>query len=291
MRKSSQTLTGRLYVSSHRFIYMRNKMKIQILSDLHNEFLRSAGLAESRGDFNPNVWEGYIPKTDADLIVLAGDIDIGCKGVKWAIQESNHLNVPMIYVAGNHEYYNREYYSTLKQMRDTSKGTNVHFLERNEIIIENIRILGATLWTDYNVVPGQDVRQVMNECEYALNDHRVIRMAGQGYFSTLNARKINHESAKWLEGKLNDDTKMKTLVVTHHGPSILCQHKKYPVSAISGAFHSDLDELVSKADCWIYGHTHSNLDTMVNGCRLISNQPGYPSEDVDGFDSSKVVEL
>jgi len=270
---------------------MGNKMKIQILSDLHNEFLRNAGLAQSRADFNPKVWEGYIPKTDADLVVLAGDIDIGCKGVQWAIQESNHLDVPIIYVAGNHEFYNREYYSTLKEMRDTSKGTNVHFLECSEIIIENIRILGTTLWTDYSVVPDQDVRQVMNECEYALNDHRVIRMAGQGNFSTLNARKINHKSVKWLEGKLNDDTKMKTLVVTHHGPSILCQHKKYPVSAISGAFHSDLDELVSKADCWIYGHTHSNLDTTVKSCRLISNQPGYPSEDVDGFDSCKIVEL
>lgn len=93
------------------------------------------------------------------------------------------------------------------------------------------------------------------------------------------------------QSKLNDDTKMKTLVVTHHGPSILCQNKKYPLSAISGAFHSDLDERVSKADCWVYGHTHSNLDTSVKGCRLISNQPGYPSEDVDGFDSSKIVEL
>jgi len=96
---------------------------------------------------------------------------------------------------------------------------------------------------------------------------------------------------KWLEGKLNDEAKMKTLVITHHGPSILCQHKKYPVSAISGAFHSDLNELVSKADCWAYGHTHSNLDVMVGNCRLVSNQPGYPSEDVLDFNAIKVIEI
>jgi len=264
-------------------------MKVQVLSDLHNEFIKQS--SKPSIEFKSKDWIGSIPDTDAELIVLAGDIDIGTKGVKWAVKESNRLNLPIVYVGGNHEFYNREYYSTLKQMRDVCKDTNVHFLERNEIIIENIRILGCTLWTNYEVVPNQDTRQVMNECSHALNDHRLIRIAGQGYFSPLNARKINYESVKWLEGKLNDEADLTTLVVTHHGPSTLCQHKDYKVSAISGAFHSDLDDLVSKADYWIYGHTHSNLDVMVGKCRLISNQPGYPDEDVDDFDATKIIEL
>lgn len=267
-------------------------MKIQILSDVHNEFL-GGGLAQSRGDFNSKVWEGVIPKTDADLIVLAGDINIGIKGVEWAINESKQLNLPIIYVSGNHEYYNQEYYSTLKQMRDICRDTNVHFLENDEIQIEDVRILGCTLWTDYNVVPNLYADEVMSECAYALNDHRVIRVdGGDGYFSPSLAKKIHTESVEWMSNKLTEKTDARmTLVVTHHGPSILCQHKSYPISAISGAFHSDLNELVSKVDCWIYGHTHSNLDAMVNGCHLISNQPGYPSEDVADFDSMKVIEI
>lgn len=266
-------------------------MKIQILSDLHNEFLTD-GQAPSRGSFNYKVWEGCIPKTDADLIILAGDIDLGCKGVEWAIEESDRINVPFIYVSGNHEYYDREYYATLKQMRDTCRDTNVHFLENDEIKIGEVRVLGATLWTDYNVVPNLDAHQVMDECAYALNDHSVIRIGDEDFFTPEHARKIHSESVEWLSSKLNEKTDARsTLVVTHHGPSILCQHINYPVSAISGAFHSNLNELISKADCWVYGHTHSNLDVMVGNCRLVSNQPGYPSEDVFDFNAIKVVEI
>ena len=42
-------------------------MKIQILSDLHLEFE-----------------DMKLPKTDADIIVLAGDIHSGIKGIQWA---------------------------------------------------------------------------------------------------------------------------------------------------------------------------------------------------------------
>ena len=266
-------------------------MKIQILSDLHNEFLTD-GLALSRSSFINRVWQGSIPKTDADLIILAGDIDLGSKGVEWAIEESGKVDVPIIYVAGNHEYYNQEYYSTLKKMRDTTSGTKVSFLENEEITIEDVRILGCTLWTDYNVVPQLDASQVMNECAYALNDHRVIRIGDGVYFTPEDARKIHSESVRWLRTKLNEKTEARvTVVVTHHGPSVLCQHKNYPVTAISGAFHSNLNELISKPDCWVYGHTHSNLDVMVDNCRLVSNQPGYPSEDVFDFNASKVIEI
>lgn len=266
-------------------------MKIHILSDVHNEFLSDV-VIQPHGSVDDNTWKSFIPKTDADLIVLAGDINIGVKGVEWAINESKRLNLPIIYVSGNHEYYNQEYYSTLKQMRDTCQGTNVYFLENDEVQIEDVRILGCTLWTDYDVIPKVEPYQSMNECEYALNDHRVIRIEGAGYFSPALAKKTHTESVEWISNKLTEKTDARvTLVVTHHGPSILCQHKSYPVSAISGAFYSDLNELVSKADCWVYGHTHSNLDVMIGNCRLVTNQPGYPSENVVDFDSMKVIEI
>ena len=52
-------------------------MKIHLLSDLHNEFLRN-------GKTNPNhLWSGSIPETDADIIILAGDIDTGTNGAEW----------------------------------------------------------------------------------------------------------------------------------------------------------------------------------------------------------------
>jgi len=51
-------------------------MKIQILSDLHNEFLRN-------GEPDPyHHWSGEIPQSNADIIVLAGDIDTGKRGIE-----------------------------------------------------------------------------------------------------------------------------------------------------------------------------------------------------------------
>ena len=108
-------------------------MKIQILSDLHNEFISEIPRSTLSGKERYRLWMGKIPITDADLIVLAGDIDLGVKSLEWATEESIRINVPFIYVAGNHEYYNHEYCATLKKMRDIAEGTNVHFLENNEI--------------------------------------------------------------------------------------------------------------------------------------------------------------
>ena len=68
-------------------------MKIQILSDLHNEFLRSGQSNSSHH------WSGVIPKTDADIIILAGDIDTGINGAQWTIDESaRYLNLLSMYL-------------------------------------------------------------------------------------------------------------------------------------------------------------------------------------------------
>ncbi len=67
-------------------------MKIQLLSDLHNEFLRN-------GKSHPeHYWSGIIPKTDADIIILADDIDTATNGAAWVISESERLGKTILYV-------------------------------------------------------------------------------------------------------------------------------------------------------------------------------------------------
>ncbi len=80
-------------------------------------------------------------------------------------------------------------------------------------------------------------------------------------------------------------------MVTHHGPHHVCQHPRYPVSEITGAFHSDLSSLIDEHDIalWIYGHTHANQDALISDTRILSNQAGYPGENVAGFDAGFVV--
>ncbi len=72
-------------------------MKVQLLSDLHNEFLRSGE------QLDDHLWSGSIPQTDAEIVVLAGDIDTGVNGAEWTISESERLGKTILYVLGNQE--------------------------------------------------------------------------------------------------------------------------------------------------------------------------------------------
>lgn len=64
-------------------------MKLHLLSDLHLEF----------STFEPTA-------TEADVVVLAGDIALGTRGITWARQAWSDKEV--VYVLGNHEYYRSE---------------------------------------------------------------------------------------------------------------------------------------------------------------------------------------
>ena len=238
-------------------------MKIQFCSDLHLEMHLS---------------DYHLSKTDADVIVLAGDIHVALKSVEFAIQESYIQNKPVILVAGNHEFYNQDYHHMLNKMRVAANDHPlVHFLENDEVIINNTRFLGCTLWTNYLGKKPEDQALNMDYCRTRLRDHLVIRNKDKN-FTPQNALSICLASTDYLDTKLNAKFSGKTVVVTHHGPSFKCQHKHYGDNEISTAFISSLDSLVTKANLWIYGHTHSNLDANVGSCRLVSNQKGYPHE-------------
>ena len=105
-------------------------MKLHILSDLHTEF----------ADFSP-------PETDANIVVLAGDIGIGAGGIEWAGRR--FPKVPVIYVLGNHEFYDHDIGLTddLKAIAPA----NIHVLSNNTLEFEGSRFLGSTLWTDFKL--------------------------------------------------------------------------------------------------------------------------------------------
>jgi len=257
-------------------------MKIQILSDLHNEFLRGRSV-------NPeHIWKGEIPVTDADLIILAGDIDVGTKGMEWAIRESERLDKPIIYVAGNHEYYAYEIHDLNKKITELAQNTNVTFLNPGEVIFDNVRIIGGTLWTDYKAYPAISQSDNMHLVGNALNDHSVISINNNGKkqrFTPDDALLLHAKDLTFITRKLEEPFDGKTIVVTHHGPHMICQHQSFNLSPMSTGFHSDLSQVFNdySIDVWIYGHTHSNLDTVVSDTRIVSNQTGYPSENITSF--------
>ena len=236
-------------------------MKIQIASDLHLEFLQ--GLFPGERLISPAV--------DADILVLAGDIANGTE----AIELFENWPVPVLYLAGNHEFYGRSMEQTRSDLRRAAAGTHVTFMDHDVVDFGGVRFLGTTLWTDYRLELNRTQRQLMETAELSINDHSQIRF-GAGRFTAQQALSEHELSRAWLEQELaKKPYEGKTVVVTHHGPHRLSVHPRYVGVAINAAFVSDLSELLPKADLWIHGHVHDSFDYSVLGCRVVANPAGY----------------
>ena len=234
-------------------------MKIQIASDLHLEFL------EKR-------FPRYrvIEPADADVLVIAGDIHRTTE----AVAAFADWPVPVIYVHGNHEAYYEQISGLVKNMRAAAEGSQVRYLENDELVLDGVRFLGCCLWTDYRLYDSDPVA-AMAEAEARLLDHRVI-LSGNGYFTTQDALAIHQESRAWLESRLDEAFDGPTVVVTHHAPHPGSIHPRFDASPLNAAFISDLTPLIEKADLWVHGHVHDSVDYEVAGTRIIANPRGYP---------------
>lgn len=231
-------------------------MKLHILSDLHLEF----------SSFEP-------PATDADVVVLAGDVAQGNKGVYWARQ--TFPNSQIIYVPGNHEYYRSCRPETLRLLRLAGKQNNVQVLDDDEWIYDGVRFLGSTLWTDFEFFGPEMKTMAMDEGARRLNDFRVIEEADELRFSPARSIELHERSLAWLTTKLDEPFDGPTVVVTHHLPSIKSVAARFIDTPLAACFASNLDHLFGKALLWIHGHTHDNMDYKMNGMRVICNPRGY----------------
>lgn len=233
-------------------------MKIQLASDLHLEFL------EQR-------FPGYrvVEPTDADLLVLAGDIHRATQ----AIDAFADWPVPVLYVHGNHEAYHEQYGDLLPRLRARAAGSNVHFLENDELVLGGVRFLGCCLWTDYRLPPF-DPQVAMQEAERTLLDHRKIHI-GERLLTAEDALHVHEASRHWLEARLEEDFPGPTVVISHHAPHPLSIHARYAGSIVNAAFVSDLTPLLARTDLWLHGHVHDSFDYEIAGARIIANPRGY----------------
>jgi hypothetical protein len=242
-------------------------LRLYIVSDLHLEF---------GTNFQPPA-----SADKADIIVLPGDIWKKDHGIHWA--RSTWPDKPIVYVAGNHEFYGLQRGNGLAMLRIGAKEAGVHFLENEEVVIEGIRFLGCTLWTDFYLY-GQDIRKgVMKFCQDHVSDFRVIH-EGPAVFSPDDAARLFEESVAWLEQKLDEAFDGPTVVVTHHLPSKKSVATKWQGDLGSPAFASNLDRLFGKSALWVHGHTHDSFDYVAEGTRVVCNPRGYHLYD-KGFEN------
>lgn len=250
-------------------------MKLHVLSDLHTELTK---------------YQAH--KVEADLVVLAGDIGKGAQGLIWA--RKTWKDMPILFVPGNHEYYRAEIRQTQEEMRKVAADLDFFYLDNDAIRIDGVRFLGSTLWTDF-LLFGEEKRQLAQEDAYRINDFRMIRN-GSGNFSPQSCAILFENSRAWLAGQLDKSYDGKTVVVTHHLPSMQSVHPKWlrPNDFLTASFASNVDDLVCKADLWIHGHTHDNFDYKIGKARVICNPKGYErysGSENPSFDPKLVIEV
>lgn len=247
-------------------------MRIQIISDLHQEF----GITEL--DFK-----------QADLVILAGDTNIGTRGIEWI--KARMKKVPVIYILGNHEYYKGSYPKTLNKIREAAKDSNIFVLENESLELDGIKFHGATLWTDFSLF-GDPVTFGML-CQDKMNDYKMIRRdPSYSKMRSIDTFKLHQQSRKWLEESL-EASSARNIVITHHAPSIKSVPEAWKEDYLTAAYASDLEDLVLnyQPEYWIHGHIHTPANYQIGTTTVICNPHGYIDEKDNGYERELIIEL
>jgi Icc-related predicted phosphoesterase len=239
-------------------------MKIWLLADLHLEF---ADLRQP------------LTNPDADVCVVAGDL---CRAPA----------MPCVYVAGNHEFYKGSISEALEDGRSAAVGfPDVHFLENGIVVIDGVRFLGATLWTDYRIEGHPEV--AMFQARERMNDYRQIAKQRHPWqrFVPETAFRMHQQSRLFVDSVLKADT-IKTVVVTHHLPHARSIPWRFQGDLLNAAYASDLSAVIEsgRPALWVHGHTHDSCDYMVGDTRVVCNPRGYEDENVR-FDPTLMVRV
>ena len=233
-------------------------MKLHILNDLHIEF----------EDFEQ-------PATDADVVILAGDIGVGMGGLHWA--EARFPDQPVIYVPGNHEFYHHDI-ALIDELKAQAPD-HIHVLDDDQVLIDGVRFLGSILWTDFALFGEADKFFAIQAARQRMTDFSIIRNHGQP-FTPEDAIRLHTASRDWLSVMLAEPFDGKTVVITHHAPSSQSVHPRYARDLLTPAFASNLENLMDgdRAALWVHGHMHESFDYEVYSTRVVCNPRGYAPE-------------
>lgn len=269
-------------------------MKLWIWSDVHLE------ISNSQIDF---------ARPDADIIVIAGDLTYADKVSETAKDIIERYQMPIIYVAGNHEFYGshqRQSSFETDQLilklaeRDSDNWSHrLYVLDEDAVVIDGVRFVGATLWTDFklNLKNESQLSARMRNAENQLRDFTSIRMRSGERFSAAGMIALNASNADYIRNQVSEDFAGKTVVVSHHLPHPACISEKYQDSEANYLFSNSerafADILDSgRVDLWVCGHSHQAADVLVSKTRVVCNPMGYEYEvGKNGFREDLVIEI
>ena len=260
-------------------------MKIALASDVHLEF----------GDLD------FDNDSGADVLILGGDIcianDITQRDPYNTMGEHYRSNryhnffqrccdrfPHVIFIVGNHEHYHGDFAKTVPHFRDVlGYLPNLHILEKETFVLDDVTFIGGTLWTDMN---KRSIR-TLHEISRMMNDFRCVDNSAKSSdqrgwhprLSTTDAADDHDAMLEYIRLMIEGKFDQKFVVVGHHAPSRLSTHPKYAHEAImNGGYSSELDAFIldhPQIKLWTHGHTHEDFDYCIGSTRILCNPRGY----------------
>ncbi len=206
-------------------------MKIITYSDLHLEFGSGWALPED---------------IDGDVMILAGDI-ISFKDYSPLDRFLDDWKKPVLYVAGNHEYYTQNPMN--KENEDfkiwlAKNHPHVTFLLDESISIDGVHFFGGTMWTNFNNADPV----AMENARQGMNDFRLIRNADNTPLKPSDTIMFHECFVENLLEWFTQDMDGPRIIVTHHAP-VINPRTQYMNSPLMPAFNSpDMLELIEEQD-------------------------------------------
>jgi DNA repair exonuclease SbcCD nuclease subunit len=239
-------------------------MRLQLLSDLHLE----------TEQYEPQ------PAADAELLVLAGDIDSRWDG----LERFGDWPQPVVFVAGNHEFDGRDLAEAALALRARCAALGITMLERQSTVVVDrqgvrVRIVGTTRWSDFDLFGPLGRAKAMRAGSYFM-DLMQASQAGRP-FDVDAVRAEALACRAWLETELKRrrDGWDRTVVVTHFAPSLRSADPRYGARSGTASFCNADDDLLPFADLWLHGHVHCVHDYRVarsgGPTRVVCNSRGH----------------
>ncbi len=256
-------------------------MRIQLLSDLHLE-------TES---FAPE------PNPVAELLVLGGDIDS-----TWAeLERFRDWPVPVLMVAGNHEFDGREVDEAWPALRERCDSLGILLLERESRVVQDadgarIRFVATVRWCDFDLYGEAGRATAMRAAGYYM---RIMRSTRHGVaFDPEGVREEALACRDWLAAELQKTRGDwdRTVVLTHFAPSLRSADPRYGAQPGTASFCNADDALLPGASTWIHGHLHCRHDYLVEHAqgrtRVVCNARGHGRKgEADGHDPLRIFEV
>ena len=276
-------------------------MKIQLLSDLHLEV-------------HPH-WVPT-PAPGADVLVLAGDIgsyQTGSllKDSDFGLARFSPLHgwpTPVLFVPGNHEYDTQDFDAAHTRLRETTERLGLVWLERETVVLQGVRFVGTTLWTDFDALAptathgsgpatanglAQQLKardKAFRAANYYLRKTGVTRNSEPWLAPGLRDQALVCQA--WLQAALTTPFDGPTVAVTHFAPSLKSADVRYGLTPGSAGFCNALDALLPLAPLWLHGHLHAPSDYVHQGCRVVANPLGYVRKNEQAaFNPQMLIEI